>query len=141
MASVSITRRRASSGTRYVVRYRLGGRTYPIVHGGSFARERDARTRRDLIAGELAAGRNPSDALRALVAEDGQTRTLPQWQERFIKSRHDADANTIANYQSSLKGFCERFDGRDPLGLRRTILLSGWPNSCRSTSRARFVRR
>src|SRR2546421_1864823 len=102
MASVSITRRRGKAGTRYVVRYRLGGRAYPVVHGGSFPRERDARMRHDLIAGELAAGRNPAGALGALFESTRAIRTLPEWQEGFLKSRHDADANTVANYQSSL---------------------------------------
>jgi hypothetical protein len=75
VASVNITRRHTSSGPRYVVRYRLGGRAYPIVHGGSFPREREAKTRRDLIAGELAAGRNPADVLRALE-QDRETHWL-----------------------------------------------------------------
>jgi integrase len=116
MASAFIIRRHTQSGTRYVVRYRLGGRAYPIQHGGSFDRERDAKTRRDFVAGELAAGRNPGVALRALT-ERKQTAALSAWRDKFIKSRHDADANTIANYQSSLNGFCDRFDGRDPQSL------------------------
>ena len=36
MASTSITTRRTAGGPRYVVRSRLGGRAYPIQHGGSF---------------------------------------------------------------------------------------------------------
>ena len=36
MASASITVRTTKSGKRYVVRYRLGGRAYPIQHGGAF---------------------------------------------------------------------------------------------------------
>jgi integrase len=116
MASAFIIRRHTKSGAiRYVVRYRLGGRAYPISHGGSFDRERDAKTRRDFIAGELAAGRNPDLALCSL--EPKQIVALPTWRDRFIKSRHDVDANTIANYRSSLNGFCERFDGRDPQSL------------------------
>jgi integrase len=67
MASVSITRRRVKKGTRYVVRYRVGGRAYPIQHGGSFKTEREAKARRDLIAGELAHGRNPKDDMAVLL--------------------------------------------------------------------------
>jgi integrase len=70
MASASITRRRTKNGPRYVVRYRLGGRAYPIRHAGSFTRERDARTCRDFVAGELSAGRDPALALRTLTLED-----------------------------------------------------------------------
>jgi hypothetical protein len=61
MASSFIVTRKTKTGERrFVVRYRLGGRTWPIQHGGSFGTMKEARARRDLIAGELAAGRNPS---------------------------------------------------------------------------------
>ena len=49
MASVSIRRRQTKSGSRFQVRYRLGGRAYPLQHGGSFATMKEARLRRDLI--------------------------------------------------------------------------------------------
>jgi integrase len=118
MASALITTRQRKSGPRYVVRYRLGGRSYPPLHGGSFKMMKEARARRDLIAGELANGRNPAHLLRSMV-ERGSARveTLSSWRDRFIKSRHDADENTIANYRSSLNSFCERFEGRDPHNL------------------------
>jgi hypothetical protein len=51
MASLTITTRQTTSGARYVVRYRLGRRRYPIVHGGSFETMREARARRDLTPG------------------------------------------------------------------------------------------
>jgi integrase len=117
MASASITRRRTKSGPRYVVRYRLGGRAYPIQHGGAFLTIREARARRDLIAGELANGRNPADVLRSMVATPPRVEMLSVWRDRFIRSRNDADANTIANYQSSLNALCERFEERDPHSL------------------------
>src|SRR5438132_8046471 len=66
VASALITTRRTKSGPRYVVRYRLGGRAYGLVHGGSFRTLKEARARRDLLAGELANGRNPADVLKAL---------------------------------------------------------------------------
>ena len=118
MASASITRRRTGSGVRYCVRYRLGGRAYPIVHGGSFARERDAKTRRDFIAGELAAGRNPADALRAMVERPRQAVTLSEWRDRYLESRIDIDDNTTKGYRSALKKACEHFSDRDPQQLR-----------------------
>jgi hypothetical protein len=94
MASVSITRRRVASGVRYVVRYRLGGRAYPIVHGGSFTRERDATARRDFSAGELAAGRNPAKALQALAAIPVR-RTLRAEFDKFITSRIDVASKNL----------------------------------------------
>jgi len=60
MASALITTRQTKSGARYIARYRLGGRAYPLVHGGAFRTLKEARARRDLIAGELASGRNPA---------------------------------------------------------------------------------
>jgi integrase len=44
---------------RYRVRFRLGGREAPVLHGGSFKTRREARDRRDWIAGELAGRRVP----------------------------------------------------------------------------------
>jgi hypothetical protein len=65
MASVSIRRRETS----FQVRYRRGGRAYPLVHAGCFPTLKEARLRRDLVAGELAAGRDPAMALQARPAE------------------------------------------------------------------------
>ena len=78
VASVSITTRQTKDGPRYAVRFRLGGRAYPAVHGGSFATMKEAKVRRDLIAGELAAGRNPADLLRAITTQVVR-RTFEQW--------------------------------------------------------------
>src|SRR5438270_132833 len=65
----SITRRMTRSGeARFVVRYRLGGRTFPVQHAGSFLTMREARGRRDLVAGEIAAGRSPRILLDQLQA-------------------------------------------------------------------------
>ena len=64
MPSVSITKRRRRNVTRYAVRYRTGGRESPVQHAGSFATRKEAKARRDLVAGELAALRNPADALQ-----------------------------------------------------------------------------
>ena len=58
MPSLTITTRQAKDGPRYVVRYRLGGRSYPVRHAGSFRTLKEAKVRRDLVAGELAAGRS-----------------------------------------------------------------------------------
>ena len=88
MASVSIRRRDVKSGARFQVRYRLGGRAYPLVHAGSFETLKEARLRRDLIAGELAASRNPATTLRALV-ETTERRTFARWAEAYTASRVD----------------------------------------------------
>lgn len=118
MASLVITTRQTKAGPKYVVRYRLGGRTYPIVHAGSFRTLKEAKVRRDLVAGELAAGRNPAEALQALLRP--QTRAviiLAEWGERFLASRIDIDQNTKKNYASAIKKINETFGDRDPVKI------------------------
>jgi integrase len=103
MASASITRRRTRSGPRYVVRYRLGGRAFPIRHAGSFTRERDAKARLGFVAGELAVGRDPAKALAALLqpAEPVKVETLDNRFGAFIESRVDVGSKTIALYRNA----------------------------------------
>ncbi len=112
MASLVITTRRTKSGPRYVVRYRLGGRAYPIVHAGSFRTLREARVRRDLVGGELAAGRNPADALRTIVARPA-VRTFAEWSEAYRTSRVDLARETTKNIKSHLLAMKPLAD-RDP---------------------------
>src|SRR6266508_4346233 len=123
MPSAFIIKRRTKSGTRYVVRYRLGGRAYAVQHGGSFDREREAKARRDLIAGELAGGRNPADALRALL-ETPQITTVARVRDEYLASRRK-DPNTLKSKRTALRKFCERFGDRDPHGLTARDVI-GW---------------
>ena len=113
MPSLTITTRSTSSGPRYVVRYRLGGRAYPIVHGGSFRTMREAKARRDLIGGEIAAGRNPADKLRAMV-ERPAVRTFNQWAEAYRTSRIDIAGGTREKMISHLKAITPAFATCDP---------------------------
>jgi integrase len=117
MASASITTRiTKSAGRRYVVRFRRGGRFFPVEHGGSFLTMREARVRRDLIAGELAAGRDPREVLRSLV-ERPTLRTFAETFEAFIESRVDVAPATLANYKASRDRLMEPMGSRDPLTL------------------------
>src|SRR5690349_18215797 len=102
MASCFIVRR-AKHGRGFVVRYRLGGRTFRPQHAGSFSTLKEARARRDLIAGELAAGRNPAELLRSLAAPPLPSVSVREWCDRFLASRIDLDANTVRNYKTSLR--------------------------------------
>jgi hypothetical protein len=101
MSSLTITTRRTKSGPRYVVRYRLGGRAYPIEHGGAFKTLREAKARRDLIGGELAAGRNPRDLLRRLTEVPPPAHTLDERFAAFIESRVDVGEKTLALYRNA----------------------------------------
>ena len=116
MASASITTRQTKSGKRYVVRYRLGGRAYPIVHGGSFWTLREARTRRDLIAGELAAGRNPALALAAMQ-QTKPARTFADVFDSFTASRVDVSDATRENYRTHRVRLVWLLGDRDPTAL------------------------
>jgi integrase len=114
MASASIRRRKTS----FQVRYRLGGRGYPYLHGGSFKTLREAGIRRETIARELAAGRNPVELLRAMAAPVVvvAATTLEQRFEAFIASRVDVGKSTknlYGNARDSLGELAER----DPAGL------------------------
>jgi integrase len=119
MASVFITRRKTQSGMRHVVRYRLGGRAYPIVHGGSFAKLREAQERERLIGGELAAGRNPQDKLAAMltVPESVKAETLAEIAPRYEASRIDITDNTAQTFKSALKRILAWGGDRDPHSL------------------------
>jgi hypothetical protein len=107
-------RGKCSCRPRYHVRYRLGGRAYPLVHGGSFATLREARLRRDLIAGELAAGRNPADALTALTVEAPRAKTLAVWADEWRRSRIDVADGTTRNYGAHLQRILPTLGDRDP---------------------------
>jgi integrase len=112
VASLAITTRQTHSGARYVVRYRLGGRAYPLVHAGSFRTLKEAKTRRDLVAGEIAAGRKPADLLRA-ITDKPSVRRFAEWAEAYRTSRADIGAETRKNTISHIKAMTV-FDDRDP---------------------------
>ncbi len=115
MASASITRRATKAGeARYAVRFRLGGRAYPVQHGGTFATMKEARARRDLIAGELAAGRNPADLLRAMISVDPRIRTFAEEGRRWIASRVDVAEKTRRTYSFALASLEASFGDRYP---------------------------
>jgi integrase len=100
MASCFIVSRPSKRGrNRFAVRYRLGGRTYPIQHGGAFPTQKEAKARRDLIAGELAAGRNPADLLRS-IATPAVVRTFEDVFDSFVASRVDVKPATLENYKT-----------------------------------------
>lgn len=133
MATVTITTRQTTTGPRYVVRFRLGGRAYPIVHAGSFRTMKEAKARRDVVAGELAAGRNPKDLLRAMTSDVTRpTMTINAWAEKFITSRIDIDANTTRNYKTALKKVGETFGDRDPATITVDD-VAGWVSDLATT--------
>lgn len=117
MATISISTRKTASGKRYDVRYRLGGRTYPVVRAGTFKTEREAKQRRDLVAGEIAHSRNPAVLLASLSLARATFEPFETWADRYIVSRIDLAENTRKMHTSHLRKFGEMFSDRDPLGI------------------------
>lgn len=122
MPSLYIRTKQTKDGSpRYIVRFRLGGRSYPVVHAGAFRTWKEAKARRDFVAGEIAANRNPAEALRAMkTPQTIETITLSTWRDRFLASRIDVDQNTIKNYRSALGKVCETFGDQDPHTITAT---------------------
>jgi integrase len=99
MASVWIERRSGETGVRYRVRYRLGGREAPRLFGGSFRTMREAQTRRNWVAGELAARRVPD---LSVLAGPAPAVTLREAAKRWQASRLDVRENTRIQHRSAL---------------------------------------
>jgi integrase len=110
MASAWIRRRTLADGktVRWHVKYRLGGRETEQRHGGAFRTERDARLRRDWIAGELASNRVPDLAL--VQAASAARPLLSKWAERWKASRVDVAAGTMQTYDVALRSILEHFN-------------------------------
>jgi hypothetical protein len=91
----------------------------PVRHGGSFRTMREARTRRDVIAGELAALRNPALLLDALAepVEAPRVKTLADWAAEFTASRIDVAEGTHRNYGAHLRRILPALGERDPSSL------------------------
>jgi len=101
MASAWVERRKTPKGTvRHVVRYRVGGRESTLQFGGSFVTQREAKIRRDAIAGELAALRVPE--LSLLKRQPTSSRTLRVVAEQWKASRVDVSEGTRVLHRVAL---------------------------------------
>jgi integrase len=113
--SAHIRVRETKSGRRFVVRFRMGGRAYPLLHGGSFPKQQLAKERRDFILGELAAGRDPRLTLVAL-ANPKAPALLPERFDDFSESRIDVSDKTKALYRNA-RDRLGSLASRDPFSL------------------------
>jgi integrase len=101
MPSVWIERRQTSSGrTRYVVKYRLGGRESSHRYAGSFAVRRDALARRSWVVGELSAMRVPN--ISSLEVEPTRSPTIAEACERWRAARVDVAETTRVLHRVAL---------------------------------------
>ena len=105
------TRRTRDGGKRYQVVYRRGGRAWPLESGGTFGTLREARVRREFVGGEIAAGRNPREALRAVTSPK---RVLDDWFALWLETRIDVDDRTRENYRVHWKRIKPQFGRRRP---------------------------
>lgn len=101
---------------RYDVRYRRGGRGYKLEHGGTFKTLAEARLRRDLIAGELAAGRDPRVLLNDL-RNPAPALTVGQLAQAWLTSRVDVKAATRSAYSDHVKRITRDLGDRDAAQL------------------------
>jgi integrase len=100
MATAFIERRKTPNGTtRYLVRYRLGGRETKYLTAGSFKTVREARIRLLWVSGELAAMRIPDIRL---VSEPAPVVTLKVVAEAWRASRIDVAEGTSATHRVNL---------------------------------------
>jgi integrase len=112
MPSAWIERREtADGGVRFRVKYRLGGRGHAKRHAGAFATLREARLRRDWVAGDLAAGRVPDLALT--VPEPPPVVTLAAACEAWRASRIDVAEATRTLHRVALARFLPALGERD----------------------------
>lgn len=87
-------------GRSYQVLFRRGGRLHRIESAGTFKTQTEARTRRDLVAGWLAAGLNPKDELGKLAAATVEIRTPLEVRDDWLASRHQLAESTKHIYRN-----------------------------------------
>jgi integrase len=101
--AVHIRRRQTASGTRYQVRYRRGGRGFRIEHAGTFPSKKAAEIRRDLVAGWLAAGKDPRGELAKLTATPSAPRTFRLAAAAYEWSRIDLAPKSLRSTQAHVR--------------------------------------
>jgi len=99
--SVWLERREAAAGhSRYLVKYRLGGRESAKRYAGSFKTKREALLRLAWVAGELAAARVPTP--RPLDAEAASAPTVAEACEQWRAARVDVAEGTRVPHRVAL---------------------------------------
>jgi hypothetical protein len=112
MPSASITVRTTKTGRRFVVRYRLGGRTYPVEHGRSFRTLKEARARRDLITGD-----SPPDGIppRRYRHSTPERKTVADVHETWLEAKRlKISDGTLVNFAAHWLRLEPTFGNRDP---------------------------
>lgn len=128
MSPVHIKTRTTKKGDRrYLCYYRMGGgREAKTLYAGSFHKKAEAQARRDLIAGELAAGRDPRILLARLneppVAPLG---LLERW-DSFMASRIDVGVKAQRQYRNARDRWLPILGSdRDPASITADDVIAG----------------
>jgi integrase len=120
------TRVTKAGAKRYLVYYRRGGRAFPLEYAGSFAKKELATGRRDLIAGELAAGRDPRELLAQLAAPPVETAGLDERWDAYTASRTDVAEETRGGYRDAKKKWLPILgEKRDPHTITADEVIAG----------------
>lgn len=101
MSPVRIVTRTVKSGKRFIVYYRRGGRGWPDEYGGSFRTQKEAKIRRDLIAGELAAARDPRALIEQIRTPPAPGPSLEQRWNEYMASRIDVGEKAKRQYRNA----------------------------------------
>lgn len=88
-------------GKTYAVLYRRGGRMYRVEAAGTFKTEKQAKTRRDLLAGWLAQGLDPKAELAKLKHVEIR-HTCKDWADLYLASRVDLSEGSYKAYERHL---------------------------------------
>lgn len=104
MSPAWIRKRKSAKGeTRHQVVYRRGGRETTVQSAGTFPRDREARLRRDLVAGWLAQGLDPKVELAKLREQQTPPRSFTAAAKAMLRTRHDLDDSTIMVVQMAVQ--------------------------------------
>lgn len=120
---MTIRSRTISDGERrFDVRYRRGGRYFPVEHAGTFRTQREAKIRRDLVAGWLAAGLDPKAELARILAP---SETVEQVQALWLASRRRIARSTARTYGYHAKRIAEDL-GDEPVAALTVARVIRW---------------
>lgn len=130
-------------GSSYQVLYRRGGRAYPIESGGTARTLKEARIRRDLVAGWLAAGLNPKAELAKQDAVSVPKPTLRQAALQYERSRVDLADETVKNLGSHIKKLALWEGAAKPIDALTVAdlsdLVADWTEDLKASSIARYM--
>jgi integrase len=113
---------KAGRGVSYQVCWRFGGTgsavgKETVKSGGTFRTEKEARLRRDLVAGWVAQGLDPRVELARVRAAAPAARSRDEWRDRWLASRHDIDPKSERTYRSGITAVYKRLDAVDLLAV------------------------